>query len=42
MTPHRTPDEQRVLNKMREARGDEYVEENMERILTQVRLVGEL
>ncbi|WP_159077139.1 hypothetical protein [Halococcoides cellulosivorans] len=41
-SPDRTPAEAQILDEMREHRGDEFVEQNAERILTQARLVGEL
>ena len=41
-TPKTNPDEERLLERMRERRGEEYVEENRELILAQARLVGDL
>ena len=41
-TPKTNPDEERILEQMRESRGEEYVEENRELILAQARLVGDL
>lgn len=38
----RTPQEQAILNEMAELRGEEWVAEHEELILTQARLVGEL
>ena len=38
----RTPDEQRILEQMREKRGEKWVQGREELILKQAKLVGEL
>ena len=41
-TQKRTPEEQRILDRMAERRGEEFVAENEELILTQARQIGDL
>lgn len=40
--PDRTPDEQAILDRVTESRGEAFAEEHDELILAQARLVGDL